>query len=524
MIDKAELKIGAYIYFGSKSSPSAKEGQTGYPYVDPKSCYYKWKILDIKDNKLLLWGDGLDLEYGGSCSWRESRLRKYLNNNFISERLTENEQKLVCLTNSSGLMDRVFILSADEIIKYSKVIVNENVSVINLDKKREGFSDFDFSSDNCISRVKSGRSFWIRDYDSNKKTVCVGFFNKTELGILYSGEQPFTRYTNYIQCGEDDYDINEDNPYSYEFHEKLVFPAVWLDLNSPNFILLNDIDKRYLHIGDCVSFKNFLKSDNVFLGKYYQDDNNSMTPISWKIIEIKGNCATIIANNSLEFLPYNDSMVTSSLSWENCSLRKWLNNSFINKAFTKLEKECLLPNEDSDLVSILNAKEVIDIGDTSLLEIDCKEDNILKKYYWGYDHKETKYIYSLTKGKRTSYMQGWVKVKSTSTKGGITTDGKWCDWLSVTEKALVRPVVKIDLLVYMNLGHKVEEEKIRIENEERLLREKREEERRLKMIEEQKIAEQKNLRRRQGVCQYCGGKFKGLFFKKCSICGKAKDY
>ena len=70
MIDKAELKIGAYVYFGSKSSPSAKEGQAGYPYVDPKSSYYKWKILDIKDNKILLFGDGLNLEYGGSCSWR----------------------------------------------------------------------------------------------------------------------------------------------------------------------------------------------------------------------------------------------------------------------------------------------------------------------------------------------------------------------------------------------------------------------------------------------------------------------
>ena len=64
MIDKAELKIGTYVYFGSKSSPSAKEGQKAYPYVDPKSCYYKWKILDIKDDKILLFGDALRLEYG----------------------------------------------------------------------------------------------------------------------------------------------------------------------------------------------------------------------------------------------------------------------------------------------------------------------------------------------------------------------------------------------------------------------------------------------------------------------------
>jgi len=31
-------------------------------------------------------------------------------------------------------------------------------------------------------------------------------------------------------------------------------------------------------------------------------------------------------------------------------------------------------------------------------------------------------------------------------------------------------------------------------------------------------------RKLQGLCQYCGGKFKGLFPKKCTVCGKKKDY
>jgi len=31
-------------------------------------------------------------------------------------------------------------------------------------------------------------------------------------------------------------------------------------------------------------------------------------------------------------------------------------------------------------------------------------------------------------------------------------------------------------------------------------------------------------RKQEGTCQYCGGKFKGLFSKKCSICRKSKDY
>ena len=33
-----------------------------------------------------------------------------------------------------------------------------------------------------------------------------------------------------------------------------------------------------------------------------------------------------------------------------------------------------------------------------------------------------------------------------------------------------------------------------------------------------------NQRKRQGLCQYCGGEFTGLFSKKCVKCGKPKDY
>ncbi|MBD5103287.1 MAG: toll/interleukin-1 receptor domain-containing protein [Ruminococcaceae bacterium] len=31
-------------------------------------------------------------------------------------------------------------------------------------------------------------------------------------------------------------------------------------------------------------------------------------------------------------------------------------------------------------------------------------------------------------------------------------------------------------------------------------------------------------RKEQGLCQYCGGNFTGVFSKKCSVCGKEKDY
>lgn len=39
-----------------------------------------------------------------------------------------------------------------------------------------------------------------------------------------------------------------------------------------------------------------------------------------------------------------------------------------------------------------------------------------------------------------------------------------------------------------------------------------------------KQAEEQTERRQSNLCQHCGGAFKGLFTKKCSVCGKPKDY
>lgn len=47
-----------------------------------------------------------------------------------------------------------------------------------------------------------------------------------------------------------------------------------------------------------------------------------------------------------------------------------------------------------------------------------------------------------------------------------------------------------------------------------------------KMVEEEAEQERKRKeeRRGNGVCQHCGAPFAGLFTKKCTKCGKQKDY
>ena len=59
-----------------------------------------------------------------------------------------------------------------------------------------------------------------------------------------------------------------------------------------------------------------------------------------------------------------------------------------------------------------------------------------------------------------------------------------------------------------------------LEQEIQEARQKRAEEKRLKLEEEKKKTE----RRQAGKCQHCGGEFKGLFTKKCANCGNPRDY
>lgn len=84
------------------------------------------------------------------------------------------------------------------------------------------------------------------------------------------------------------------------------------------------------------------------------------------------------------------------------------------------------------------------------------------------------------------------------------------------------------ILKQVFLRKKADEEQRKIAEQRQLdlqeSRRKFEEKQRLEE-EQRKTAERnKAMYRQSNRCQYCGGAFSGLFTKKCSICGKPKDY
>ena len=78
--------------------------------------------------------------------------------------------------------------------------------------------------------------------------------------------------------------------------------------------------------------------DYVFFGEYEQDNNtaNGKEDIEWLVLEVKDGKALVISKYALDCKQYNTSYTT--VTWETCPLRKWLNNDFINAAFSADEK------------------------------------------------------------------------------------------------------------------------------------------------------------------------------------------
>ncbi|MBQ6361694.1 MAG: hypothetical protein IJJ25_11210 [Lachnospiraceae bacterium] len=76
--------------------------------------------------------------------------------------------------------------------------------------------------------------------------------------------------------------------------------------------------------------------DCIWFGNYYQTSSSVKEPVKWRVLNVSGSDALILADVNLDCVPYHDAY--DYVTWEDCSLRKWLNNDFLNAAFNAQEK------------------------------------------------------------------------------------------------------------------------------------------------------------------------------------------
>ena len=89
----------------------------------------------------------------------------------------------------------------------------------------------------------------------------------------------------------------------------------------------------------------------VVFGAYEQDDDlmNGPEPIEWEVLDVNEKGTLLISRYVLDAQAYNEELV--DITWAECTLRQWMNDDFLNSAFTTAEQEYInevtIPNPDS---------------------------------------------------------------------------------------------------------------------------------------------------------------------------------
>ena len=305
----------------------------------------EWIVLDVRDGKyLLLSRFGLEAKpYNAvqkSVTWENCTLREWLNGDFMAAAFLPEEQALILQTNvgndaaqgfgdwktdgGNDTTDRVFLLSYSEANRYLGVT--------------------DKSGDNAASRV-SPTAMAVRNgaWDNEKNRTAEGAaagwwwlrspgYNKgTAAFVRAIGSLSYTNVRNVEGC---------------------VRPALWMDPDAAPALTAAPEpenvpeEKRVSSPEREARLEQYRTVENtVRFGRYEQDNDlgNGPEEIEWIVLDVQDGKCLLMSKYALDGKKYHGKR--TAVTWETCDLRYWLNNDFLETAFTDEEQEAILVTE-----------------------------------------------------------------------------------------------------------------------------------------------------------------------------------
>ena len=83
----------------------------------------------------------------------------------------------------------------------------------------------------------------------------------------------------------------------------------------------------------------------VTFGTYTEEfDTLEKSKIAWRVLAKEDDRILVISTRIIDAMPYHN-VSDVDVTWETCSLRKWLNGTFINSAFNSAEKKLIIESE-----------------------------------------------------------------------------------------------------------------------------------------------------------------------------------
>lgn len=181
-----------------------------------------------------------------------------------------------------------------------------------------------------------------------------------------------------------------------------------------NTVIIPHIRRRpaFAKYGEVLKAANV--GDTIKFGKYEQDNNlsNGKEDIEWDVLAKENNSVLLISKYALDCKQYNTEL--TDVTWETCSVRKWLNETFMDSAFDGAEKSIV---EKTKVLAEKNPYYSTDPGNATTDKVFLLSINEANKYFGSdEDRKCIPTEYAKANGAYTS---------SGYTKNGVPTCGWW---------------------------------------------------------------------------------------------------
>lgn len=191
--------------------------------------------------------------------------------------------------------------------------------------------------------------------------------------------------------------------------------------------------------------------DNIFFGSYEQDGDtsNGKEDIEWLVLAKENKKILVISKYALDCQPYNSS--NTDTTWEECSLRAWMNDDFLNNAFSADEQSKIVATNVS---ADKNPKYSTDPGNATTDKIFLLSVKEAEKYFSSVSARQCKPTkYAIANGASVIYNNGncWWWLRSPGSRqsnaarvnivGSVYYYGSSVNY----DGACVRPALWIDL-------------------------------------------------------------------------------
>ena len=177
--------------------------------------------------------------------------------------------------------------------------------------------------------------------------------------------------------------------------------------------------------------------DRFEFGRYPQEANGEEKPITWRVLERDQSSLLVISESGLDSKPFNKEFV--DITWADCTLRAWLNDEFINKAFCNRERSLI---KTSKLVNNAGPS-------TEDLLFSLSEDEAGRLFSGDNDRICKSTAYAIKNGADTYNYNAWWWLRSRCDDGGraagVSTVGRISSGDVDYSSGCVRPALRLAL-------------------------------------------------------------------------------